>query len=63
MAFSEGGTVFCEESELQTDGSATCTTHDLTVGTHTITATYSGTDDYAVSSGTDAHVSTRRLPP
>ena len=56
VAFSEGGTVFCEESPVQADGSATCPTDDLTVGTHTITATFSGTDDYAVNDDTDAHV-------
>ena len=56
VAFSEGGTVFCEASEVQTGGSATCTTDELTVGTHTITAGYSGTDDYAGSSTTDAQV-------
>ncbi|HEY5788781.1 MAG TPA: Ig-like domain repeat protein [Microlunatus sp.] len=55
VAFSEGGTVFCEESALQSGGTATCPTDDLTVGAHTITATYSGTDDYAMNDDTDGH--------
>lgn len=37
------------------NGRATLTTHPLSVGTHTTTATYSGSDDFALSTGTDTH--------
>ena len=41
-----------------TDGQAPLTTSDLNVGSHSITATYSGTSDYAASSTTGATIQT-----
>ncbi|MEU9499694.1 Ig-like domain repeat protein [Streptomyces sp. NPDC048196] len=40
---------------LLINGRATLTTHPLSVGTHTITATYSGSGDFNPSTGTDTH--------
>ncbi|WP_411136645.1 Ig-like domain repeat protein [Streptomyces sp. C10] len=37
------------------NGRATLTTHPLSIGTHTVTATYSGSNDFTPSTGTDTH--------
>ncbi|MBI5954480.1 MAG: Ig-like domain repeat protein [Chloroflexi bacterium] len=52
VAFKDNGTVIsgCDAKSL-TSGQATCATSALTVGSHVITVEYSGTTNYAASSG------------
>lgn len=50
--FTEGGTVLCEDVNVRPDGTATCAVSDLSVGTHALTASFSGTSNYLVSTGT-----------
>jgi alpha-tubulin suppressor-like RCC1 family protein len=51
VTFSDGATPICSSVALS-GGQATCSTSTLTGGQHTITATYSGDDNYNGSSGT-----------
>jgi hypothetical protein len=53
VAFKDNGTVIsgCDAKPL-TSGQATCATSALTVGSHIVTAEYSGTTNYAASNGT-----------
>ncbi len=51
VAFSDGATVLCAAAEVQPDGTATCAIDDFGAGTHTLTATFSGSADFAVSTG------------
>jgi len=52
VTFSEGATTYCSSVSLNGSGQATCSTSSLSAGSHTITATYSGDDNYNGSSGT-----------
>ena len=51
VAFSDGATVLCAAAEVQPDGTATCAIDDFGAGTHSLTATFSGSADFAVSTG------------
>ena len=51
VAFTEGATIHCAASAIG-GTTATCSTSALSVGNHTITATYSGDENYNGSSGT-----------
>ncbi|MBX5445539.1 Ig-like domain repeat protein [Sphaerobacter sp.] len=54
VTFTDGNTIIpgCDALALATDGTATCTTAGLSLGEHSITASYSGHDFYDGSSGT-----------
>jgi hypothetical protein len=52
VAFSDGATILCGAATLDGSGKATCTKHSLVVGTHTITAVYSGDQLYNSSQDT-----------
>lgn len=56
VQFSEGATALGSPVALATDGTATYTTSALSVGTHPITATYSGTSTLLTSNGTVSQV-------
>ncbi|WP_243075338.1 S-layer family protein [Microbacterium sp. SS28] len=56
VAFADGGTPLGASVALAADGTATVTTSALTAGTHSLTATYSGTPDFATSSGSLSQV-------
>ena len=47
--FVEGGTTWCPGVVLGGDGTAACTIPSLSLGSHTLTATYSGDDNNAAS--------------
>lgn len=46
VIFSDGAAVLCDNAALDASGAATCTTSLSTAGAHTVTATYSGDDNY-----------------
>jgi N-acetylneuraminic acid mutarotase len=50
VTFSEGATIYCTAAEIN-GNIAACSTSSLSVAAHTITATYNGDANYAVSSG------------
>jgi hypothetical protein len=50
VTFTEGATTLCLNVALSS-GTATCTPSARTLGSHDLTATYSGDDNYATSSG------------
>lgn len=55
VTFTDGATTLCNAVALSgSPATATCSTSSLTVGSHTITATYSGDTNYGQSSGTVA---------
>lgn len=56
VTFTDGATTLAAGVPLAANGTATLTSSILTVGTHAITATYSGTDDFVASSGTVSQV-------
>ena len=56
VQFADDGTDLGAAVSVAADGTATYTTSALTAGTHPITATYSGTDDYAGSTGSRSQV-------
>ena len=56
VQFSEGATTLGSPVGVAADGTATYTTSALTVGTHPITATYSGTATLLTSNGTVSQV-------
>lgn len=58
VQFSDGGTALGGPVSLAGDGTATFTTPDLSVGTHTIVATFAGTGNFATSAGSVAQVVT-----
>ncbi len=56
VQFSDGGSALGGPVTLASDGTATFTTSALAVGTHPILATYSGTANFAASSGSVTQV-------
>ncbi|HET9647799.1 MAG TPA: Ig-like domain repeat protein, partial [Microlunatus sp.] len=57
VEFAEGSEILCADVPVKDDGTVACTpTAPLPVGTHTITATYSGSPNYVTSSGTVSQV-------
>ena len=59
VQFADDGTGLGAAVPVASDGTATYTTSALTAGTHPITATYSGSDDLAGSSGSRSQVVTK----
>src|SRR5690606_3871764 len=57
VTFTDGNTIIpgCDALALATDGTATCTTAGLSLGEHSITASYSGHDYYDGSADTLTH--------
>ena len=51
VTFTEAATVLCAAAPVQPDGTATCAVDDLGAGAHQLTATFSGSADFAGSSG------------
>ena len=56
VQFADNGTDLGAAVPVAADGTATYTTSALTAGTHPITATYSGSDDFAGSTGNRSQV-------
>lgn len=63
VKFENGSTVLEAAAALDASGKATFRTSSLPVGTHTITATYSGTDRFMSSAGDAVHFVEAEEPP
>ncbi len=59
VQFADGGTPIGAPVAVASDGTATLTTTEFSAGTHALTASYSGTDEYADSSGSRSQVVTK----